>query len=259
MKINTLRTLLKSGRPSLGTHLQSSWPTLVEVVGQTGLYDYVEFVAEYAPFDLFSLENWCRAAELCALSTMIKVDPEPRHFLAQRAIGCGFQSVLFTNIRSAEEVEHCVRVVRPATPVDGGLYGASMRRFVLMGCGTSPEHLQMLRDIVVGVMIEKQSAYEQLDEILSVPGLDMISIGLADLALNMGWEFDRTSGPLRQAESQIIAKSLARGIPVRIDIRSADEARYYLDMGIQHFCMTNELSILYRELRKQGETLREIL
>ncbi len=49
MRKNRLRDLLRTGQPTLGTHLLSSWPTLIELVGHTGLYDYIEFSAEYAP------------------------------------------------------------------------------------------------------------------------------------------------------------------------------------------------------------------
>jgi hypothetical protein len=36
---------------------------LSEVIGHTGMSDYVEFVAEYGPFDLYALDDLCRAAE----------------------------------------------------------------------------------------------------------------------------------------------------------------------------------------------------
>src|SRR5258708_10978131 len=108
MRANKLRSLLSSGRPSMATHIHSTWPSVVEALGHTGLYDYVEFVAEYAPFDLHDLDHLCRAAELYDLGTMIKVDQEPRSFLAQRAIGSGFHSVLFGDCRSAEEVRQGV-------------------------------------------------------------------------------------------------------------------------------------------------------
>jgi 4-hydroxy-2-oxoheptanedioate aldolase len=54
MRRNRFRELINAGQPTLGTHLLSTWPTLVELVGHTGLYDYIEFSAEYAPFNLFS-------------------------------------------------------------------------------------------------------------------------------------------------------------------------------------------------------------
>ena len=89
MRKNTFRELLSAGKPTIGTHIHSTWPSVVEAVGHAGMFDYIEFVAEYGPYDLHDLDNICRAAELHNLSSMIKVDQVPRQFVAQRAIGSG--------------------------------------------------------------------------------------------------------------------------------------------------------------------------
>ena len=64
MRPNKLREKLNAGEPTLGTHIHTTWPSIVEAIGHTGEYDYVEFVAEYGPFDLHDLDNLARAAEL---------------------------------------------------------------------------------------------------------------------------------------------------------------------------------------------------
>jgi hypothetical protein len=93
----------------------------VEAIGHTGLYDYVEFVGEYGPFDLHDLDTLARAADIYNMSMQLKVDQEPRGFLAQRGIGSGFHSILFADCRSAADVQECVRIVRAETPEDGGI------------------------------------------------------------------------------------------------------------------------------------------
>src|SRR5512141_2653840 len=145
MRPNKLRTLLQNNQPTVGTRIHSHWTSIVEVLGHTGLFDYVEFLAEYAPFTLSDLDNFCLAAELHNLGTMIKVDEVPRQYHAQRAVGAGFQSVLFADVRSVEDARQCVRIVKPETPEDGGLFGVAMRRFAYMGYGGNPEYVQALR------------------------------------------------------------------------------------------------------------------
>jgi len=78
MRPNFLRQKLNNGEPTLGTHIHSTWPSIVEAIGHTGHYDYVEFVAEYGPFDLHDLDNLGRAGDLYDMSMMIKVDSEHR-------------------------------------------------------------------------------------------------------------------------------------------------------------------------------------
>src|SRR2546430_17116561 len=55
MRENQLRTLLSQGKPTLGTRVQSSWPTITELVGRSQQFDYVEFLADNAPYDLSAL------------------------------------------------------------------------------------------------------------------------------------------------------------------------------------------------------------
>ena len=74
MRPNQLRQRLDAGQPTLGTHILSAWPTLVELVGQAGNYDYVEFTAEYSPFTMHDLDNLGRALELAGLVGMIKAE-----------------------------------------------------------------------------------------------------------------------------------------------------------------------------------------
>ena len=259
MRANKLRALLKAGQPTLGTHVHSTWPAVVEAIGHSGMFDYVEFVAEYAPFDLYALDNFCRAVELFDMSAMIKVDQEPRSFLAQRGIGAGFQSVLFADCRSVEDVRQCVRIVRPETPEDGGTYGVGSRRFAYMGYGGSPEYVQALREVVVVIMIEKQGAVEQLEEILAVEGVDMIQWGPADYSMSIGRAGQRNSPEIQATERQVIETALKMGIPPRAEINSVDQAQYYLELGVQHFCLGTDVTILYNWWRENGDLLRKVV
>src|SRR5881398_3590141 len=86
MRRNRLRELLKADRPSIGTHVHSSWPTIIELVGHSRMFDYVEFVGEYAPYDLYALDNIGRAVDLFPhMSAMMKIEQEPRTYLSVRA------------------------------------------------------------------------------------------------------------------------------------------------------------------------------
>ena len=78
MTENRLRRLLNEGKPSVSTRIWSIWPFYTECVGATGNYDYMEFVAEYAPFDQCDLENIARAAELYNIGPSVKAELQNR-------------------------------------------------------------------------------------------------------------------------------------------------------------------------------------
>jgi len=258
MRPNSIREALRAGRPTLGTHLFSQWPTIVEIVGHTGVFDYVEFSGEYAPYDLFSLDNFCRAAELHGLSSMMKLDQEPRRYLAQRAIGAGFQSVLFADIRTVEDVQEAVRSVRSDSPQGGGTYGAADRRAMLMATAGTPRYIEALDEIVVAIMIEKASAVEQLDEILAVPGVDMVQWGPADYSMSVGRIGEWNHADMKKVERYVFEKCIAAGIPPRLELNRPEDAAPYLEMGVRDFCMNADIYILYDWLKQNGRALRDL-
>ena len=261
LRKNRLRELLGSGSPSLGTHVLSTWPTITELVGQTRQWDYVEFVAEYAPWTMHDLDNLARAIELFRDFTgMIKVEQHTRGHLAMRAIGSGIQNILFADIRTPADALECVRAVRPEHPDHGGLHGAGMRRDArtVMHVG-SPEWTRALHDCVVVLMIEKKEAIENLDTILSVEGVDMVQFGPADYALSMGWSRPHAADAIRQTERLVIEKALSRGIQPRAEIADARDAKWYLDLGVRHFCIGHDVGILYNWWAEQGRLMRSTI
>lgn len=257
MRENKLRSLLQAGSPTLGTHLLSTWPTLVELVGQTRHYDYVEFTAEYAPFDLHDLDNLGRALELMDLGGMMKVEQSEWMHQSMRAIGAGFQSILFADIRTVEDAEYCVRAVRSETPKSGGLHGVGMRRDVgVIREAGSPAFVKALDEVVIAVMVEKRECVEHLDAILAVPGLDMVQFGPADYAMSIGLPGQFQHPDVRKAETKTIETALKRGLHPRVELFDAAQAERYLEMGVKHFCLGWDVTILKSWWQDHGARVR---
>jgi 2-keto-3-deoxy-L-rhamnonate aldolase RhmA len=258
---NVLRELLRAGRPSLGTHLHSTWPGMVEVIGHSGVFDYVEFQSTYAPYDLYSLENFGRAVELFDhMSSMIKIDQQPRTYLAVRAIGSGIQNVLFADVRTVEDAKECVAAVRAETPQTGGVAGAGMRRDVgyVVGPG-SKDYVDALEDCVVDLMIEKRSAVENLEAILSVGGIDMVSFGYADYSMSIGKPGQWNDPEVKEAQRYTYETALKMGIQPRVDIARLEQAEPFLEMGVRHFCLGWEVEVLYDWCKEKGGELARML
>ena len=256
MRQNRLRQLLQEDVPSLGTRVNSPWPSIIELAARSGMYDYVEFLGEYAPYTAHDLDNLARAADVHNIDLMIKIEAESRGYLAQRAVGSGFQSVLFADCRSVEDAQECIRSVRPDTPEDGGNFGAVARRFTYMGYG-GKDYAQMLRDIVVVLMIEKKGAVEQLDAILELPGLDMIQWGGSDYSMSVG----RLGGApeVAKAQERVFSSAIAAGIPPRAEIGSPDDAKRWLDIGVRHFNLGSDFAVLRSWWTRNGDEMRKAL
>jgi len=261
MRPNRLRELLRAGKPSLGTRILSSWPTTVELIGQSGMFDYVEFLGEYSPYDLYSLENLGRAADLFEhMSAMMKIEQEPRTYLAVRAIGSGIQNLLFADIRSVEDAQECVQAVRAESPQTGGRHGVGMRRDVgVVLEGATQQFVDALEEAVVAIMIEKEPAVESLESILSVTGVDMIQFGPADYSMSVGLAGQLQHPRVKEAERHVIETALKMGVTPRVELFGFEGMEPYLEMGVQHFNVGVDMQTLFQWYCDTGKKVRDEL
>jgi 4-hydroxy-2-oxoheptanedioate aldolase len=261
MRENRLRTLLNEGKPTFGTRVQSSWPTITELIGRSGQFDYVEFLAEYAPYDLYALDNLGRAIELSPnFCGMIKMEQSAQWHLAVRAMAAGIQNLLFTDIRSAADAEAAVRLVRAEGPDNDFTHGMAGGRIQV---GSQADFIQYYNDAVIAIMVEKRGAVENLEAILKVPGIDMVQFGPADYGLSVGKpsrDYARGLHPdVREAREHVIKTCIKMGVRPRAEINSAAEAEYYLNLGVKDFNLSTDTSILRQFYSREGGALREIV
>ncbi|MSO91018.1 MAG: 2,4-dihydroxyhept-2-ene-1,7-dioic acid aldolase [Acetobacteraceae bacterium] len=260
MHPNRLRTLLNANQPSIGTHLLSSWPTLVELVGIAGNFDYIEFTAEYAPFTMHDLDNFGRALELKNLGGMIKIEQMQWTHQAMRAIGSGFQSILFADLRTVADARACVAAVRAETPGTGGRMGVGMRRDVgTVREGGSPAYVEALNDVVIAIMVEKRECVDDLDAILAVKGIDMVQFGSADYSMSLGLTGQRNHPDVLKAERKTIETALKMGLHPRVELADIKQAAPYLEMGVKHFCIGWDVRILHDWWQTNGAGMRAML
>ena len=260
MKQNKLRALLNQGLPTVATRISSTWPTMVEIIGATGKYDDADFLAEYSPYSILDFENLTRAAELHDMGSIIKVDFQNRAYVAQKALAQGFQGVLLTDHKTADEVRESIHVLKPDTPEWNGRFGFPNSRWI----GYQPhlpqmDYAKMVADTVILLMIEKKDAIDNIEEICSVPGVDMVQFGPSDYSMSCGKNATSSREEFKAAERKMIETAIRHGVRPRCEIQSAEEAQYYIDLGVKDFCLGDELKIVSDYWNAQGKTLGDIL
>lgn len=257
---NTFHEKLTRGEPTIGTHYLFAEPDIPEIIGDTGLFDYAEFTAEYSTFDMQMLYHMARAGQCGNLPLMIKLDQEGQGFWAQAALGAGFKSVLFTDVRTAEDVDACHRCIAPDMPGVGGRMGVKLRRPALSSYDNTG-YLADLESIVFLIMIEKNITLENIDEVLSraqEKGVHMTQWGPADFGFSRG-QLRMAPAELQPFEERVIEKSLEYGIQPRIEIGATAQAKRYIDLGVRHFCIGWDRFLYRAAISNLGEEMKKLL
>lgn len=260
---NKLRDLLREGKPTIGTAIFTPWPGVMEMIGGTGVIDYVEFMSTYSPFDLHDLDSLAIAAERHDMGAMIKIDAEGRGFIAQRSITAGFGSMLFADLRTVAEVEDAVQSVR-AEPK--GRMGCALGRIAgykpTLLTGADESFLKYCDDLVVAIMMEKQSLIDKIEDVVNLDGVDMVNYGICDFCMTAGIPGQFTHEKVREADRKIIKTALKDDKHPRIELVGATvdkRMKQYQKMGVTDFCIETDLGILERWIRANGTLAREIL
>ena len=245
MKLNKMREILDNKATSVNTRIWSTWPTIVEAAASTGNFDYFEFLAEYAPFNLTDLENFARACELYDVGSMIKVDFQNRFYVAQKALASGFQAVLFTDHKTADEVRETIYNVSPDAPEYGGRFGYPNARWIHYHPELKQkDYTAMNGSAVKAFMIEKKEAMDNIEEICSVAGVDMVQFGPSDYCMSLGWNVAEHQREVKEVQEKMIKVALAHDVQPRVEIATLGQAKYYQKLGVRHFCILDQMDIL---------------
>jgi 4-hydroxy-2-oxoheptanedioate aldolase len=136
--------------------------------------------------------------------------------------------------------------VRSFGPVRAAVYGGA--DYASQANGT----------IVTFAMIETTQALANLEEILSVPGLDAVYIGPSDLSLSLGCTpvFDDVDPPAAQAIAHILARAKAHGLVAGIHCGRPEVARQRVAMGFQFVTVGSDARLLVAAAQQALQDMR---
>lgn len=244
-----LRQKLQEDRPLIGMGVTTPLPAVVEIAGGAG-YDYVFIDLEHTALALRELENLIRAAELCQVATIVRV-PENGAGIVRRVLELGADAVKVPHVTSAQEAGRAVRHARFPPLGERGTAGFVRSAGYRAQWPAWLEHAN--RDTCVDVMIEDVAAVERLDEILSVPGIDLVSFGQYDYSVSMGAPGEVDDPRIDDALRRICAAAARHGqavFTIVLPPTSVEAALKLADAGVRLLTFGNEITHLNGVFRR---------
>jgi 4-hydroxy-2-oxoheptanedioate aldolase len=176
--MTSLREKWAAGGETLGLWL--SLPSFVsaEITARMPV-DYVCVDLQHGVNDYAQAASMLQAIELCGATPIARV-PWNEPGIIGKLLDAGAHGVVVPMVNTRDQAEAVVRSTRYA-PDGSRSWGPVM-------AGMRHEDNRGWADAHVAVipMIETAEAIENLDEILSVPGIDAIYVGPADLSISLG-------------------------------------------------------------------------
>lgn len=179
MRDNRLRQRWAANEPAIGAWLSIADSFAAEVVARTD-FDYVCIDTQHGQMDYSSVPSMLQAINLGSATPVVRV-PWNEPGIIGKSLDAGARAVIIPMVNTRAQAEAAVSACRYA-PVGSRSYGPTR---ILRQEG--PDYFANANaDTAVVVMIETEEALGNVDDILSVPGVDAIYIGPADLSISLG-------------------------------------------------------------------------
>jgi 2-keto-3-deoxy-L-rhamnonate aldolase RhmA len=179
--MNSVKEKLKAGNATVGTWVNMGNPDVSEQLSILG-FDWLTFDLEHGLMTIPDVQRMMQAINGTDCLPIVRVPiNEPVYF--KWALDMGAYGVVVPSVNTKEEASRAVRAclyppqgIRGCGPRRASRYYSEMAKYVK----TSND------DVLVVVMIENEAGLANIEEIVSVQGVDAVFIGPDDLSLNLG-------------------------------------------------------------------------
>jgi 2-dehydro-3-deoxyglucarate aldolase/4-hydroxy-2-oxoheptanedioate aldolase len=230
----------------------------VEALKEAG-YDALFIDREHTALSEETIADHIRLARALDFPCMVRVAEDCYHEL-NRTLDQAPDGVFVPRIRSREQVERIVRTVKYPPLGIRGLAGSTCPVGKYLGWSSVVEQIEAVNsNLVVGIQIETAEALDDLDGILSVPGVDMAVVGNDDLSIAMGIPGQVDHPDYLKAVERVVAACRRHDVMPGIATPSGDTAKAvrWTAMGMRAVWYVDDICLIQDAGAAQLRALRE--
>ena len=242
-----LRQKLASGEPVIGIWSLIPSPILAEVIGQAGM-DFQILDREHGVYDLPALENSIRSCEAAGCAPLVRM-AGPQAADIQLTLDIGAHGILVPQLTSASAATEFLRALRFGPAGTRGLN--PFTRAGRYGAAAIPEGQPLS-----GVLIENTALYAQIDDLLALPDLDFVYLGVYDMSVSLGvpgqTDHPSVSAFVADATAKVRTANKSVGVMAKTEI----EMRRFVDMGANMIVYAVDTFVISRAMSQAVQFLR---
>jgi len=204
-------------------------------------YDFLFLDMEHAMFDWETMMHLVQTALLCDIVPIVR-PTDNLYSLVARAFDSGAQGVIIPRVESREQVEAAVSYAKYPPLGRRGAGGDGRNGYNRKGVLEAIEDAN--REGMVVVQIESAAAVENIEEIASVDGMDVMLIGPQDLSISIGCHGDFSHPDFLAAAQKITDVGRKHGKAVGMVEKEASAMQRWYDMGMRFLVTSSDSHML---------------
>ena len=244
MKSNRVKEIWEKNQTAIGGWLSIPTGFSAEIMANQG-WDVLTVDMQHGLMDDSELVQMLTAISTTDVTPFVRV-PWLEPGIIMRVLDSGSYGVICPMINTREDAERLVSYCRYA-PDGERSFGPS--RAILYGGKDYPENAN--ETVLTFAMIETKKSLKNIDEIVSVKGLDAVFIGPSDLGLSLGYLPGNHEEPiLLEAIETILKKAKSNGIRAGIYTLTSEYALKMIKMGFDYVVLSSDARMIVSQAQK---------
>ena len=258
MLATRIKEKLSRGEPSLGSWMSMGHVSIAEILASAG-YDWVVVETEHTAIDVSEVLRLVIAIEGRGAVPLVRLawnDP----IQCKAVLDSGAAGVIVPMVNTRADAELAVKAAK-YPPL--GFRGIGLARAQGYGTEFAAYVTRANAETLLVVQIEHIDAVNNIEEILSVPGIDATFIGPYDLSMSMGLPGQLSHPAVVAAGERVLQATLAHGLTAGIHLvhpdRAAADLPDYLARGYRFIALGTDILFLGDSCRALQAAARQSL
>ncbi len=219
-------------------------------------FDFVMIDREHTGLNSETILEHIRTARTLDLPCVVRV-ADNTYAELNRTLDQMPDGIFVPRVRTRADVEKIIETVKYPPAGKRGVGASTCPAGRYMGWASVAEMVDTLnRTTVVGIQIETREALENIDAILSVPGIDVAVVGNDDLSTGMGIPGQFTSEIYRNTVDRVVACCIRHNVLPGIAAGDPERVRYWAERGMRMFWAASDICLLWSAAAQCCQSVR---
>jgi 2-keto-3-deoxy-L-rhamnonate aldolase RhmA len=257
LKVNKVKQALKEGRAVLGTMIvESRTPEIARMIAAAG-FDFIFIDMEHSAYTTETVIDIIRAGKAMDLVCLVRV-PDAEYHLMARTLDIGAQGLMIPRVESVETVE---RIIQATKYPPWGERGFGARAII-----TDYERVEtgdltawLNENTMVVLQIERKRAIENIDQLVSVRGVDAALIGPNDLSISLGVPSQQDHPLMVEAIQKVVDACKRHNVASGIHLSNMKQLLFWKERGMRILTYSTDAAMLQTAATEAVKELRKHL
>ena len=244
IKRNPLRAALGAGKVQIGTWINLVRnPAVLTLLQASGL-DYVRLDMEHSSPSMETVADMAVLSRALDFPLVVRPPEGSREWIT-RLLDAGVWGLHIPQVDDPETAREVVRAARYAPGGSRGQAGIGAHNDFRPSGDVRADQAHLNAQVHLTVMLESAAAFRRLDEIVSTPGVDAVTLGPSDLAQELGVLGTPDQGRvIDEHRERLIAAARRHGKDVAMLVQTVEEGQRWIAAGARMVAYASDVAVL---------------